>query len=92
MFQDNSKLCLSQNSIESDRNYSKSIPNGVLAKFYFHLLEIILRNYQIVSWPNSNSLSSKIFQDNSELCLSQNSNASDRNYSKPIPHGVLAKF
>ena len=39
----------SQNSIALHRNYSKTIPYCVLAETQLHLIDIILRHFQIVS-------------------------------------------
>ena len=46
-------MCLSQTPIASQRKSSKTIPNCVLAKFQSHLIESILRQFQIVSQPIS---------------------------------------
>ena len=56
------------------------------------LSEIILTKFQIVSGPEVHRISSKLFEDNSKLCLSHISLASHRNYSKTIPSCVLAKI
>ena len=92
IFQDNSKLRLSQNSIAPHWNYSKTIPKFVLAEIQLHLVEIILWQFQINSWPKFHCISSKIFKDNSKLRLSQNSIASHRNWSNTITNCVLAKI
>ena len=89
---DNSKLCLSQIPIASHRKSSKTIPNCVSAKFQSHLIEIFLWHFQNMSQPNSNRISSKIFYDNSKLCLSQIPVASHRNFSMTFPKYVTAKF
>ena len=86
------KVCLSQTPIASQRKISKTIPNCVLAKFQSHLIKNILRQVQIVSETNSIRISSKIFSDNSKLCLSQIPIASHRKHSKTISKCVLAKF
>ena len=39
----------SRNSIAPHRKHSKTIPNFVLAKIHLHLIEIILRQFQILS-------------------------------------------
>ena len=64
----------------------------VLAKFQSHHIENILRQFQIVSQPNSNGISLKLFQDSSKLSPSQIPIASHRTYSKTILNCVLAKF
>ena len=69
-------LCLDQNFFASPRNCSETIPTFVPAKFQLHLIENILSQIQIKSWQLSKSISSKIFQDNSQLCLTRNSIAS----------------
>ena len=48
-------------SFWSERKYSKTIPNFALAKFQLPLIENILRHFQIMSLPNSNCISLKIF-------------------------------
>ena len=70
----------------------KKIPNFVLAKIQLHLIGIILRQFRIFSKPKFNCTSSKLFYDNSKLCLSRNSIASHRNYSKTIPSCYLAEI
>ena len=79
-------------SIASHRNYSMTVQKFVLADFQLHLVEIILWQFQIVSRPEFHCISSKRFQDNSELCLSQNSIAPQWNYSKTIQKFVLAEI
>ena len=49
LFYDNSKLCLSQNSIASYRSSSNTIPICVLAEFQLHIIEIFLRHFRNVS-------------------------------------------
>ena len=49
ILKDNSKFCLSRNSIASHRNFSKTFPNCVLAEIQLPLIEIITRQFQIVS-------------------------------------------
>ena len=83
-------MSLGRNSIESHRLYSKTIPNCVLAKIQLHLVEIILRQFQSVSWPKIQCISSKSFEDNSKLCFSQTSIAFRWNYSMTIPNCFLA--
>ena len=85
-------MCLSQNSIASRRNYSKTVSKCVLAKNPLHLIEFILRQFQIVSWPKFHCISLKLFQDISKLCLGRVSTASHRNYSKTIPNRVSAEI
>ena len=43
------------------QKYPVTNPNCVLAKFRSHLIENILRHFQIMSLPTSNCISSKIF-------------------------------
>ena len=42
-------MCLSQNSIAPHRNCSKTFLNCVLAENHLHVIEIIIREFQIVS-------------------------------------------
>ena len=91
-FYDYSKLCLSPNSIASHRNSSKRISNVVSAQIQLHLIGNILRQFQILSWPKFNCISSEFFWDNSKFCLSQISIAPHRNYSETIPNCVSAKI
>ena len=76
----------------SPRKNSKAHPKCFLAKFQSHLIEKILRQFQIVSYPSSNCILSRIIQDNSILCLSQIPIASPQKVSETIPKCVLAKF
>ena len=78
--------------IASHRKYSKAHPKCFLAKFQSHLIEKFLRQFQIVSYPSSNCILSRIIQDNSILCLSQIPIASPQKVSETIPKCVLAKF
>ena len=78
-FKDNSKF----------RNYSYTIPNCNYSQL--HLIEIILRQFQIVSQPKFSCNSSKLFQENSKLCIGRKSVASHWSYSKTIPNRVLAE-
>ena len=91
LFWDFSRLCLSQNSIAPQLNYSETIPNCVFAEIQLHFVEIILTQWQIVSWPKINCISLNLFRDISKLCLGRISTASHRNYSNTIPNRVLAK-
>ena len=92
LFLDNAKLCLGRNSVASHRNYSKTIPNCVLAKIQLHFIGIILRQLQIVSWPIFRCIPSTYFKGNSKGYLSRKSIASHRRYSKTIPSCVLSKI
>ena len=56
-----STLCLSQNSKVPHRNYSQTSPKCALAEIQLHLVEIILRQFQSVSSPKINCISSKFF-------------------------------
>ena len=85
-------MCLSRNSIAPHRYYSKTFPNCVLAEIQLHLVEIILRQFQILSQPKFNCPSSKLFQDNSKFCLIQISIASHRLYSMTISNLVVAQI
>ena len=49
LFWDFSRLCLSQNSIAPHLNFSNTFPNYVLAQIHSLLIEIILRQFQLVS-------------------------------------------
>ena len=49
LFYDNANLCLSRNSIAPQRKDSKTMPICVLAEIQFLLIEIVLRQFQIVS-------------------------------------------
>ena len=60
--------------------YSKTFPNYVLAKIQLHLIGLLLRQFQILSKPNFNCISSELFYDNIKLCLGENSIASHRNF------------
>ena len=60
--------------------------------FQSNLNEIVLKQFQNVSQLNSNRVASKLFKDNSKLCLSQIPIASHRKYSMTIPNCVLAQF
>ena len=86
-------MCLSRSSIASHWIFSRKLPNCVLVEIQLHLKEIILslRQCQIVSQPKFNCLPSKSFEDNSELCLSQNSNASHRKNSETTANGLSLK-
>ena len=92
VFYDISKLSLGRNSIASHRNSSKTIPNCVLYEIHLHLVEIIPRQFQIVSLAKFNCISSKLFYDNSKLCLSWNSIAFHWNFSMTIPNCTLAEI
>ena len=91
-FWDFSRLCRSQNSIAPHLIFSNTFPNCVLAKIQLHLIGIFLRQFQMVSQPKFHCISSKLFWDFSRLCLSPNSHASYRKYSKTIPSCVLAEI
>ena len=92
LFEDISIFRLSWNLISSHRSCSKTFPNCVLGIFQLHLIENILRQFQIVSEPKFKWISSKIFWSNSLMHLSRNSIASDWNCSKPFPICVLAEI
>ena len=64
-------MCLGRNSIASRWNYSKTIPNCVLAEFPPHPIGIILRLFQIVSQPKFSCISSKLLYDNSNCVLAK---------------------
>ena len=85
-------MCLSPNSIASHRTSSKTIPNFVSAKIQLHLIGNILRQFQILSWPKFNCISSEFFWDISKFWLHQISIASHRNCFKTIPISVPAKI
>ena len=65
------KLRLYQIPISSHRKYSETFSNYVFAKLQFHPIENILGQFQIMSLPNSNSISAKMLQDIFRLCLCQ---------------------
>ena len=44
-------MSLSRNSFASQRNHSKTVPNCLVAEIQKHLIEVILRQFQIVSQP-----------------------------------------
>ena len=48
-------MSLSRSSFASHRNYSKTYPGFLLAKIQLHLIETILRQFQIVSLQKCNS-------------------------------------
>ena len=85
-------MCLSRNSSASHRKYSMTIPNCVLAIIQLHLVENILIHFQIMSESKQKCISSKLFYDNPELCLSHNSIVSHLNYSETIPNCVWAEI
>ena len=58
---DNSNFCLSQFSIASHRNSSETFPNFVSAKIQLHLIGSFLREFQNLSKPKLNCISSEIF-------------------------------
>ena len=58
---DNSKSCLSQTPIAFHRKDSKTFSINVFARFQLHPIENILKHFQIMSLPNSNCISSKMF-------------------------------
>ena len=68
------------------------MPICVLAEIQFRLIEIILRQFQILPGPKFNCSSSKLFQDNSNFCHSRNSSAPHRYYSKTFPNCVSAEI
>ena len=84
-------MCLSRNSVATRRNYTKTIPNFVLAEIQLPLIGIFLRQFQILSYPKFNCISSALFYDKFEFSRSRNSIAPHRNYSKTIPLCVLAE-
>ena len=55
----------------TERKHSKTFSYDVFAKFQFRLNENILRPFQNMSVPKFRCFSSKLFHDNSKLCLSQ---------------------
>ena len=55
---------------------SQTFPNCVLAETQLHIIEHTLREFPNVSWPKLKSILSKVFWDNSNLCLCWNSIAS----------------
>ena len=73
IFWSTSLMRLSRNSMASDRNCSKTIPNCVSVESHLHLIKIILRQFRIVSLSESHCISSNLFFDNSKMCLSRNS-------------------
>ena len=89
-FYASSILRLSQNSISSHRSCSKTFPNCVLGETQLHLIENILRQFQNMSEPKFNCISSKFFYASSILRLSRNSSASHRTYCMTIPNCVIA--
>ena len=52
LFQDIFKVCLCPIPIASHRKYSEIFSNYVFAKFHLHLIELIIRHYQIIFLPN----------------------------------------
>ena len=85
------KLCLSQNYIASHRKYSKTISNCVSAEIPMHLIDVILRQFQIVFSQSSFASHRTQSKQNYKLCLRQNSIASDRNYCRTFTNCVLAE-
>ena len=90
VFYDSSILRLSRNSIASVRIYSTTNLKCVFVEIPVHLIENNLRQYQIVSEPKFNCISSIFFYSNSIMRLSRNSMPSDWNCSKTIPKCVWA--
>ena len=84
-------MSLSLYSLASRRNHSKTIPNFVLVKIQLQLLGIILRQFEGLSYPKFNSISSEFFQDSSEICRSRISITPHRKFSKTIPNCLLAE-
>ena len=48
-------MSLSRNSFASHRNNSKTIPTYVIAEIQLHLVEIILKQFQILSYSKFNA-------------------------------------
>ena len=59
LFEDKSLLRLSWNSISSHQSCSKTFSNCVLAKSQLHLIEIIQKEFQKMSEPKFNCISSR---------------------------------
>ena len=91
LFLDKSKVFLNQNSIPSDRKFSKVCPNRILAENGLQNIEKNLRVFKIVFRPKINRTWSKLFQDISKLIRSPNSKASYRTYSEAFPNCVWAE-
>ena len=92
LFEDKSILRHSRNSLSSHRSCSKFFPNCVPAERQWHLIEYILKQFQIVSYSESQCISSNLFYGKSKLCPSHNSFASHRKYSKTFPYSVSVEF
>ena len=91
-FSDISKLCLSRNAIASSWKRYMKFSKSVFAKFHLHLIKIIPRYVQTVSYLKFDCVLSKIYEDNLKLCLSRSSIASRRICSQIFSYCVLAKF
>ena len=83
---------LSHNWIASHLKYSERIANCTWAESQMHLIENTLRRIQTVSDPKLKCISSKIFDDNCKLRLSQISIACCPENSKTIPKCVLVEI
>ena len=82
---------MSSNSSASFWKSSQTFPNCVLAETQLHLLEKGIWNSQRVFSPNFICIWLKLFQDTSKLCLTWNSIASCRKYTKTIWSCVWAE-
>ena len=92
LFEDKSLFRLSWNSISSHQSCSKTFSNCVLAESQLHLIEIIQKQFQNMSEPGFNCISSKFIYASSILRLSRNSNASDGTYSTTNLKSVLVEI
>ena len=87
-----STLCLSQNSKVPHRNYSQTSPKSALAEIQLHLIGNYSRTIPNCVSAELQFISSKIFHDNSKLCVGRNSIASPWSCSKTIPNCVSAEI
>ena len=92
LLEDKSLFRLSWNSISSHQSCCKTFPNCVLVEIQLHLIEITLKQFQNMSEPKFNCISSKFFYDSSILRLSRNSIASDRTYSTTKWKSVIVEI
>ena len=92
LLEDKSLFRRSWTSISSHQSCSKTFPNCVLVESQSHLIGITLKQFQNMSEPKFNCISSKFFYDSSILRLSRNSIASDRTYSTTKWKSVIVEI
>ena len=85
LFQNIFKQSPRPNSIAMYQNYCETFPKCVLLETELHLIEIILRHFQIFSRPKFSWILLKLFWDVFELSPSPNSIAWYQNCCKAFP-------